>query len=807
MTRHLLSCPAPAARFADSFLLGDGRLGVTVAGGIGSERYDLNADTLWSGGPLPARRDAGAADVLPALRAAVAAGDHALADELGRRLHADGYTESYQPVGHLTWAYDPAATSGDVQEYARELDLARALSTTRYTGRHGGAGGPVALETFVDPVGSVAVTVLDRPGPGPGPAPLTFTSPHPLGVQRHEDLPGGRLTLAAGRVPAAVVPNYVPDEDPVRYADDGPDAAGTVARGTGFAVAALEQVVEGRPRVLTTVVTGFRGPRERPGADLEALLDRARERVLAVAATPTGVLRERTEQAHRVFFDRSEVELGPAAGHERTAAEAELLFDLGRYLLIASSRPGTQAANLQGIWNVDVRPGWSSNYTTNINLTMNYWAAEPTGLGELHTPLFDLALDLADAGRETARLDYGAAGAVVHHNTDLWRFTRAVAGQPLWSNWTGALPWVAAHAYDHVDFGSGDDRFVRDVALPVHRAAAAFALDLLVDDGAGRLVVSPSTSPENTFVLPGGSSAAITAGSTMDQELVTEVFAHYLDLLARSGTVDPADHDLAGRVREAAARVRPPAVVDGVLQEWDPGKVSAEPGHRHVSHLYGLFPGTRITASRTPGHRDAACRALEERLRHGGGHTGWSRSWAVALAARLGQGDRAAEHLRVLVEDLASDSLLDMHPHPHWPGGAIFQIDGNFGVTAGICEVLVQGHDDAVDLLPALPAAWPSGRFRGLRVRGGHRVDARWSGGRLVGARVLAGTGGQLAVRAPADGLEVLRGDEVVATATAAADGTTTVRWDAAAGDGHVVRVPGAVPGARPPAGDGTVAG
>lgn len=782
--RHVLTCTAPATRFADSFLLGDGRLGVTVAGGVGSESFDLNADTLWSGGPVAARTDTGAADVLPALRAAVAAGDHHTADELARRLHGPGWTDSYQPVGRLRWTHDPAAaqSEGEAEGYVRELDLVRALARTTY--RRDGADH--VLESFVAPGVSALVAVAPRSGQEL--PTVEFSSPHPLLRELVEEVPAGTLLLAAGRVPATVIPNYVPDEDPVRYATDEPATDGTVPRGGGFAVAALVHTDGESVRLTATVVTGFRGWRERPLADLDMLLQQAREQVLAAAGVPAEELRERTETEHRQFFDRVALDVQPAPGHEQDVAVAQQVFDLGRYLLVSSSRPGTQAANLQGIWNVDVRPGWSSNYTTNINVTMNYWAAETTGLAELHGPLFDLARDLAEAGRETARLDYGARGAIVHHNTDVWRHTRAVAGRPLWSNWPSALPWIAAHTYDHVDFGSADPGFLGEVALPVHRNAASAVLDLLVPDpGSGLLLPSPSTSPENEFLLADGSQAAVTSGSTMDRELAREVFTHYLALLDRAGA-DPGaeDAELAVEVRTALDRLAPPAVLDGVLQEWGPGLVSAEPGHRHVSHLYGVFPGTSTTRRRTPELLAASQRALGDRLGHGGGHTGWSRSWVLCLAARFGDGATAQEHLRVLVADLMSDSLLDLHPHPHWPGGAIFQIDGNFGAVAGIAETLLQGHDGVLDLLPALPPTWASGTVRGLRARGGHTVDVEWHEGTVARARIVAGRDGDLVVGGlPGNSVTVRTADgDPVAQGS---DGL--LAWAARAGDEYVVEV------------------
>jgi alpha-L-fucosidase 2 len=307
------------------------------------------------------------------------------------------------------------------------------------------------------------------------------------------------------------------------------------------------------------------------------------------------------------------------------------------------------------------------------------------------------------------------------------------------------LLWLSAHVYDHVVFGSAPPGFVERTALPVHRAAVSFALDLLVEDGDGLLVVSPSTSPENTFHTTRGRVAAVTAGATMDQELVAECFVHYLALLAPNGGAAD-DHALAAEVSQALDRLRLPEPTGDVLPEWASGHGSAEPGHRHFSHLYGLHPGRRVTQSGDPLLVRAAAGSLAGRLAHGGGHTGWSRAWTVCLAARVRQGDRAADHLRVLHDDLLSSSLLDLHPVDDWPGGAVFQIDGNLGVVAGIAELLVQCVDGTIDVLPALPSTWTAGRLCGLRVPGGHRVDVSWDGAGSV-VRVTAGRTGEVVLR------------------------------------------------------------
>ena len=454
----------------------------------------------------------------------------------------------------------------------------------------------------------------------------------------------------------------------------------------------------------------------------------------------TAALLERHVTDHAGYFERMDLDLSPSEPEAGgAAARAELYFHIGRYLLISSSRPGTEAANLQGIWNVDLRPGWSSNYTTNINVEMNYWGAEQLGLGDVHRPMLELARDLAAAGAGSAARYYGARGATVHHNTDLWRFTAPVKGDPQWSNWPTGLGWIAAHSWDHIDYGSADDEFVGRVAWPVHREAALFLLDLLEDDGAGHLMVSPSTSPEHSFVV-NGIRCAVSAGSAMDQEIVRQTLGRLLLLAERVG-VD--EHDpLLQEARDALGRLRAPPVVDGVLHEWSAPRHPQEPGHRHLSHLYGLYPGTRVSKDETPDEWRAWRAALEVRLANGSGYTGWSQAWVLCLAARFYDAELASKAMDVLTGPLSSVSLLDLHPHGAWPGGAIFQIDGNLGALAGVAELLVQGTSERIDLLPALPPAWRSGSARGLRVRGGHEIDLVWDNGVLVSARIHAGRDG-----------------------------------------------------------------
>jgi len=761
----------PAELFQEAFVLGNGSLGASVYGEPGVETFDLNLDTVWSGGPRPESREAKAPGVLLAeLRSAIAAGDHRLADELARAIQGSGWTESYQPLGRLRWRWGAGEGTG---QYRRRLDLARAVARVETA-----AG---AMEAYVsDPHG---ILVAEAEATGEVPIELGFESPHPGAEVRSWEEDGITWLLAAGRAPSRALPNYVEAEDPVIYGGEAPDAEGTVAAGMGWAVAAAQA---GR-RLIVSASSGFRGYGERPSADLPMLAAEATARVRAALTERSAELRRRHVQDYRALFDRVRLDLAGSGDPGATAAQR--YFDFGRYLLISSSRPQTQAANLQGIWNVDVRPGWSANYTTNINVEMNYWGAETVGLSELHEPLFDLARDLAEAGRATAANVYRAAGAAVHHNTDLWRFTEAVHGDPQWANWQTGLAWIAAHLGDHLDY-RWDEAFARSTAAPVIRAAAEFLLDQLVEDRDGLLVVSPSTSPEHRF-RDGEDLGTVTAGATIDQELTAQTFDRLLALADRLGR---EEDDLLKRCREARARLRLPAIDDaGRLCEWAPSLQPSELDHRHLSHLYGAFPGNRITETATPAEFEAVRRALAHRLEHGSGYTGWSQAWVLCLAARLRDAALVERSIGTLVDGLSSASLLDLHPLEGWPGDAIFQIDGNLGAIAGMTEALVQSHDGALSLLPALPPSWKAGSVSGLRARAERTVDLAWSAGVLVSARVRTAVDGDLVIEMD-EGLSFTVtgafGDPIAPSPVPARPpGRERHRWAVVAGGTYEIRV------------------
>ena len=763
----------PAADWNEALPVGNGRLGAMVFGGVRRERLQLNEDTLWSGEPVgPADPDLW--KHLDSVRQLVFARRYAEATAAARQMQGP-FTQSYLPLGDLILDFEHGEEA--VSDYRRELDLETATVQISYR------AGEVAYRrtVFVSAPDQALVVHLtaDRPGS------LSFSASLTSLLQSLTQSDGPDTLKLTGQAPAHVEPDYRDVEPAIIYEDS---ETGRGMRFTAFVRAVCEGgSVQSGPSALSitqadsvtlyliaaTSFNGFDRSPSRDGKDHAAIargmLDAAASRSLAPIYAAH--LADYQPYFRRVTLDLGDPEMKSDLPTDKrlTALQASgtdnaltaLYFQYGRYLLISSSRPGTQPANLQGIWNSEMRPAWSSNFTININTQMNYWPSETTNLAELTEPLFDLIDALRVTGRDAASAYYSAGGWCAHHNTDIWARANPVgekSGSPCWANWPMGGAWLVQHLWEHYAF-SGDRAFLAG-AYPAIKSAAEFLLDFLVESPSGDLVTCPSVSPENTFqyqALDGSQAAAdVAAATAADLAIVREV----LHNMVESARILDIDADLAARAAAALARLPPFEIGEsGQLREWPADVSELDLGHRHISHLYANHPGMTITRSTTPELAQAVLRSLDRRVEAGGGYTGWSRAWLINQYARLGEAEKAYHSLHVLLAESTYPTLLDVHPP--------FQIDGNFGGTAGIAEMLLQSHDGAVHLLPALPAAWPAGRVSGLRARGGFTVSIEWTDGCLISADIFCNAASSCTVR---------YGDESVSLDSAAGE---TVRLNA----------------------------